>query len=129
MNEEYKNISDTIQRAIVKFETQTSISVITNKITNGNSFKFKPVSLSDIELEIRLLNLKKATTHKNIPPKKLKSSSKATVNILHRLFYETITKGIFPDNLKLADVTPVFKKDDPFDKKKLQTCQRFTDYI
>ena len=75
------------------------------------------MSLSDIELEIRLLNPKKATTHKNIPPKILKSSSEATVNILHRLFNETITKGVFPDDLKLADVTPVFKNDDPFDKK------------
>ena len=36
---------------------------------------------------------------------------------MHRLFNETITKGVFPDNLKLADVTPVFKEDDPFDKK------------
>ena len=75
------------------------------------------MSLSDIELEIRLLNPKKATTHKNIPPKILKSSSEATVNILHRLFNETITKGVFPDDLKLADVTPVFKKDNPFDTK------------
>ena len=32
-----------------------------------------------------------------------------------RLFNETITKGIFPDDFKLADVIPVFKKDDPFD--------------
>ena len=36
---------------------------------------------------------------------------------MHRLFNERITKGVFPDNLKLADVTPVFKKDDPFNKK------------
>ena len=35
---------------------------------------------------------------------------------MHRFFNETITKGVFSDNLKLADVTPVFKKDDPFDK-------------
>ena len=75
------------------------------------------MSLSDIELEIRLLNPKKATTHKNIPPKILKSSSEATVNVLHRLFNETVTKGVFPDNLKLADVTLAFKKDDLFDRK------------
>ena len=36
---------------------------------------------------------------------------------MYRFFNETITKGVFSDNLKLADVTPVFKKDDPFDKK------------
>ena len=100
----------------MKFESHPSISLI-KEITNRNNFKFEPVSLSDIELEIRLLNPKKATTHKNIPPKTLKSSSEATVTVLHRLFNETITKGVFPNNLKLADVIPVFKKDDPFDKK------------
>ena len=68
------------------------------------------MSLSNIELEIRLLNPKKAATHKTIPPKILKSSSEATFIVLHRLFNETITKGVFPDNLKLADGTPVFKK-------------------
>ena len=57
------------------------------------------------------------TTHKNIPPKIPKSSCEATVNVLHRLFNETITKDAFPDNLKLADVTLVFKKDNRFDKK------------
>ena len=75
------------------------------------------MSLSDIALEIRLLNPKKAAIHKNIPSKILKSSSEATVNILHRILNETITKGVFPDNLKLTDFTPVFKKDNPFDKK------------
>ena len=108
INKEYGNISDPVKRAILKFESHPSISLIKNKITNGNNFKFEPVPLSDIELEIRILNPKKATTHKNIPPKILKSNSEATVNVLHRLFNETITKGVFPNNLKLADVTPVF---------------------
>ena len=105
VNEEYKNISDLAQSVIVKFESHPSISLIKTKI-----FKFEPVSLSDIELEIRLYNPKKATTH-------IKSSSEATFNVSHRLFNETITKGVFRDSLKLADVTTVFKKDGPFDKK------------
>ena len=50
------------------------------------------------------------TTHDNLPTKILKSSSEATVN-------EAITRGVFPDNLKLADITQVLKKDDLFDKK------------
>ena len=58
INEEYKNIYDSVQRAIVKFEPHTSICLIKNKITNGNNFKFEPVSLSDIEFEVRLLNPK-----------------------------------------------------------------------
>ena len=37
-----------------------SISLIKNEITNRNNFKFEPVSLSDIELDIRLLNPQKS---------------------------------------------------------------------
>ena len=36
---------------------------------------------------------------------------------MHGLFNKTITKGEIPNNLKLADVTPVFWKDYSFDKK------------
>ena len=64
----------------------------------------------------KFLNPKKAATHDNIPPT-LNPSSESTVNVLHRLFNEAIAKGVFPDNLKLVDVTPVFKKHNPFDKK------------
>ena len=112
----------------MKFESHSSISLIKNKITNRNNFKFEPVSLSDIELEIRLLNPKKATTHKNIPPKILKSSSEATVNILHRLFSETITEGVFLDHLNLLMLHQFLKKTI-LSIQKLQTCQRFTGYI
>ena len=121
INEKCENISDPIQQAIVKFESHRSISLIKNKITNGNNFKFEPVLPSYIEFKI--------TTHNNIPPKILKSSYEATVNVLHKLFNETITEGVFPDKLRLANVIPVFKKDDPFDEKKLLICQHFTDYI
>ena len=41
----------------------------------------------------------------------------ATVSVLHRLFNETISEAVFPDNLKLADVAQAFKTDGPFDKK------------
>ena len=77
INEEYKTISDPVQRGIVKFLSHPCISLITNKITNGNNFKFKSVSLSDIELEIRLPNPKKTKIHKNIPRKIVKSISEA----------------------------------------------------
>ena len=64
--EEYKNISDPVQRAIVKFESHTSISLIKTKIFNGNNFKFEPLSLSDIEFKDKKRKKKKQkTTKKN----------------------------------------------------------------
>ena len=87
----------------VKFGSHPNLALFKNKFTNGNNFKFELVSLSDTEFDS--------------PPKILKLSSEARVNVLHRPFNETITKGVFPDILKLADVTAVFRKDNSFDKK------------
>ena len=111
-----------------KFQSHPSISLIKNKTPNGNNIKFKPVSLSDIEYEIRLLNPKKATGDNNITRKIIKSSSEATVKGFHRPFNEKITNGAFPDKSKLADFTPVLRKDYPCDKK-IHTCQHFTGFI
>ena len=35
---------------------------------------------------------------------------------MHKLFNDSIEKSDFPQNLKLADITPVYKKNDPLDK-------------
>ena len=35
---------------------------------------------------------------------------------MHKLFDYSIEKSEFPRNLKLADITPVYKKNDPLDK-------------
>ena len=72
--------------------------------------------LSDIKNEIKGLNPNKATTHNNIPPKILRQSAEVTANTLQLLFNNAISNSEFPENLKLADVTPVFKKKDPLDK-------------
>ena len=35
---------------------------------------------------------------------------------LHNLFSECLRTGNFPDNLKIVDITPIFKKEDPLNK-------------
>ena len=46
----------------------------------------------------------------------LKISSEAIGNILQKVLNDSLKAGTFPDSLKLADVTPVFKKKDPLNK-------------
>ena len=46
----------------------------------------------------------------------LKISSEATANILQKPLNDSLEKGTFPDSLKLADITPAFKKKDPLNK-------------
>ena len=46
----------------------------------------------------------------------LTKTSETSGKIIHKVFSETVETGDYPDNLKLADITPVFKKKDPLNK-------------
>ena len=87
--------------------------LIQSKVTNDSTFSFNEASLPDIEKELRSLNPNKAYTFKNIPPKVLKESRECCSDILQKLFNNILSIKEFPDELKLADVTSIYKKDDP----------------
>ena len=111
------NLKDPVTRAIEKFKTHPSVLIIKDKIFQGNKFSFIEVSQSELEKEIKNLNVKKAATHKNIPPKVLKTSAMVTAETLQQLFNQALTTGEFPSNIKNADITPVFKKNNPLNKE------------
>ena len=67
--------------------------------------------------EIGRLNPKKATSFKNIPAKVLKSSSEICSESLQRIFNDCVQNGLFPDLLKLADVTSLHKTEEKTRKK------------
>ena len=116
LNKNYIGILDPIEKAVVKYGKHPSILTIKNRILNNETFSFVPIVLSDVENEIKRIDPKKATTDRNIPPKILKASFSISSPILHKLFNDSIETSIFPDSLKLADVTPVLKKKDPSEK-------------
>ena len=66
ISEEYKNISDLVKRTFVKLKSYPIISIIKNKITNGNNFKFEQVSLSDIEFN-EFIDIRRAITAERLP--------------------------------------------------------------
>ena len=90
--------------------------LINDKIVNQDTFSFKPTSKLDIDKKVQLINPKKPSTSDSIPSKILKISSEVSADTLHNLFNDMLKTGNFPDNLKLADITPVFKKKNPLHK-------------
>ena len=71
------------------------------------------INLQCIFKETTALNNKKNGTFSNIPTKRLKEVSDICASLLKDIWNkETITQKSFPSNLKLADVKPVFKKED-----------------
>ena len=84
------NLKDPVARAIEKFKTRPSVQIIKDKIFQGNKFSFTEVSQPEIEKEIKNLNIKKATTHKNIPPKVLKTNAMVTAETLQQLLNQAL---------------------------------------
>ena len=95
--------------------------LIQKHFETSDSFSFKTVEIKDIDKRIVNINPKKARTNYGIPPKMLKNS-KDSPSVLHQLFNLSIEKkqDKFPQNLKLADVTRVYKKSDLLDKTNYQ---------
>ena len=109
-----ENISSSkpIDKAIMKFQFYPTILLIKSKINTSNSFSFTEIETDDVDKEIRSLNSKKSGTHNDIPAKILKKCASFA-----KLFNEILRAGNFPDRLKLADITPVFKKNNPSEKE------------
>ena len=107
---------DPIDSIIKKFQFHPSILKINEKV-KPVIFKFSEVELGEVEKQIGKLNPRKATTSNNIPTKLLKENSDICSTVLHKLINTSITSGTFPDQLKIADISPVFKKDDATNAK------------
>ena len=61
--------------AINKYKHHPNILLINSKLSSPESFSFDKTNNSDMKKEIKCLNIKKATSFKNVPPKVLKSSA------------------------------------------------------
>ena len=73
-------ITDPVKKAVKKFLNHPSILKI--KGHYAGPFAFQKVTPDAIDKEVRNLNPKKATTHKNIPPRALISMSDVCVEPL-----------------------------------------------
>ena len=116
INSDSIDISGPIEKVISKYKFHQSISLINGKIVNQDKFSFKSISKRDIGKEVQLINPKNAITSDSITTKILKTSSEISIDALQNLFNDMLKTGNFPDNLKLADITPVFLIKDPLHK-------------
>ena len=100
--------------AVEKFKNRPSIILIKSNVSVSNNFFFKEVNFSDIFKEISSLNSKKQGTNDGIPAKCLKTACSESSSYLTKVWNEEmLTENSFLQNLKLADVFPVFKKCNP----------------
>ena len=80
------------------------------------SFAFKFVSLEETIKEVNKLSIKKASQTLDMPVKIIKENKDLISHFVYNNFNNALSSSQYPNGLKYADVTPVFKKDDKSDK-------------
>ena len=106
---------DPIDYVKAKYKNHPSIIMINENVSFESRFSFTTVNEENIQREILDLNSKKPGTFGNIPTKMLKSSSDICNVALQNIWNsEILGKLYFPNKLKLADITPVYKKEKSY---------------
>ena len=80
-------------------------------------FYHHEINEDEIRKQISKLDGSKATSVAHIPSEMLKSTIDVHVSLLTKIINSSIRNGCFPDELKAAEVTPIFKKNDDLDKE------------
>ena len=83
----------------------------------NEKFSFKYVTEDQLRELIMNLDSSKATPIGNISVDILKSSIDIHLPFITNSINLSIGKGCFPEELKLAEVSPIFKKKDDLDKE------------
>ena len=89
--------------------------IIQNHVETTQLFDFNFVSSDSIS---KIINSRDSTKKMSgaIPIKTVKIAYKKICKDLVNCINECIKQNKFPNELKIADITPIFKKEDPLDK-------------
>ena len=82
---------------------------VNNKISQNTQFAIPPVKMNELLQDRLNLNINKSTGTDNIGPKILKVSAPFIVSPLTYIFNRIIDSSIYPNILKNAKVSPIFK--------------------
>ena len=116
---EYTNVTDFIDESLLNFVNHQSINVIKNDFKKCSDFKFRCIDCDTMYIVIDKLDKSKATGYDGISAKILKIANPVvcTCMPLTSLFNKCVKTCIFPKQLKCANVSPIFKKENPLTKK------------
>ncbi len=75
------------------------------------TFEFKQVEIEYVYKLLCKLNIHKATGYDNVPPKMVKICADELSVTLTELVNYAFKKNRFPDDMKRAKISPIFKKE------------------
>lgn len=116
-NHFFVNVAKNIGDQNIKIDkSHPSIQKINENKMSDEELNFHPVTDEFVNKQINKLNIKKATGCDQISPKIIKFAQPIITNPIKNLINKSIDTSIFPDNLKAAQVTPLYKKNNALEK-------------
>ena len=111
---------DTLQMTIQRFQCHPSILKIRATVNSSQSFSLHQITVQEMFNHLTKLDPKKATPQEAIPAKILQADADLFSLPLTESFNKLVVDRVFPDDLKLADNSSLYKKDDNMKK---QNCR------
>ena len=106
----------------------TSIKKINQSYPKTETFSFREIRETETLEIIKSLPKNKATVFKDIPMRIIKDAAHVYSHRLTIIFNNCIKNSKFPDILKYADITPVFKKGDTTDKSNYRPISTLSNF-
>ena len=111
------HMDDPCLRTVKRFQEHPSIHKIKSSVKSTINFSFRKITVEEMLEQLQNLDPKKGSPQEAIPAKILKSNADLFRFPLTELFNKLVEESSFPDDLKNADVSSLFKKDDNMSKK------------
>ena len=101
----------------VLFEDHLSVKIIREKNTDNAEFRFQPISTDEMKKTILGLHCNKRNLNGSISVNVLKDTCDTFIAYLTEIINGSFQTGNFPNELKTAEVTPVYRKKYPLNKE------------
>ena len=108
---------DTLQATVQRFQCHPSIAKIRVAVNSSQSFSFHQITVQEMFNQLMKLDPKKASPQEAIPAKILQANADLFSLPLTGIFNNLVVDCAFPDDLKLADISSLYKKDDSMRKQ------------
>ena len=110
-NKFFLNIGPVLSKSIKAPQNKSYKDFLTKVI--HSEFSFSLINESLVKKILQNLKPKTSFGHDEISTKLLKSISNVITPVLTIIINQSLFTGIFPDQLKIAKIKPVYKKEDP----------------
>ena len=102
---------------VKRFQSHPSVLRIKSSVKSTINFSFRKITVEEMLEQLQNLDPKKGSPQEAIPAKILKSNADLFCFPLTELFNKLVEESSFPDDMKNADVSSLFKKDNNMSKK------------